>query len=220
MRVRLDDDLYRLDRTYLGPPGRPVPVRASYSQWALFFAVLAIAVIVLRLMQVTFGPNLEALLSQLVLLVLVSWGIAWSLRRSMSAERPLLEGLLRVAQELAGPRPQKERIECVHKTVAVQVWAPWTAPRPRRHVRAWWWVCRFVRRVAALIQQGWTRFVVMARQAGSHMTARRLETSTQAESPDEAAPENTDDETQDGAPPRRAQLWAEVPTHDLVEERR
>lgn len=220
MRVRLDDDLYRLDRTYLGPPGRPVPVRASYSQWALFFAVLAVSVIVLRMMQVTFGPNLQALLTQLVLLVMVSWGIAWSLRRSMSAERPLIEGLLRIAQELAGPRPMKDRTECVHKTVAVQVWAPWTAPRPRRHVRAWWWVCRSARRFAAMTHQGWSR--------SAAMVTARLSSSAPAESPaevDAPAPVSAENSATPPAQipedvPRRAQSWAEVPTHDLVEERR
>lgn len=142
MRVRLDDDLYRVDRTYLGPRGKPLPVRATYTQWGLFFVVLVVSAIGLRVLRVSLGPTFELLLTQLAVWVLACWGAAWYLRRFTSSDRPLIDELMRIGQELTARRPAKPRTQRVRMVMTVQVWGPWVEPRPRRHLRLWWWVQR------------------------------------------------------------------------------
>lgn len=153
MRVRLDDDLYRVDRTYLGPRGKPLPVRATYTQWALFFGVLAVSGIGLRLLRLSMGPTFGLLLTQLVVWVLACWAVAWYLRRFMTADRPLIDELMRIGQELTARRPAKPRTQHVRMVASVQVWEPWSEPAPRWHLRLRWWAQRQVGRLTRPVRE-------------------------------------------------------------------
>lgn len=46
MKLRTDDDIYRVRLVYLGPPGYTLPIQLPYAQWGLF-ALLATALITL-----------------------------------------------------------------------------------------------------------------------------------------------------------------------------
>jgi hypothetical protein len=128
MRVQCDDDLYRVDRVYLGPRGKPWPLRATYRGWVMAGIIMLAVLIVWRMI---------GLPTPWMVLLGVAAGSYWlgqRLDRWFTADRPILSELGRVFQELAAPRPDlhPEPVTWRHE-IEVTRWGPGAPPRPR-----WW----------------------------------------------------------------------------------
>ncbi|MCE7007073.1 hypothetical protein LWC34_30225 [Kibdelosporangium philippinense] len=126
MLAEPDDEIYRVNPVWLGPPRATLPWRAryvAYGVWmAAFLAIFTIARLVL-------------------LLPLTIWVVAWSLVlatvltrlicRRIDFEKPLSCVLSAFGSELAGPRRHHERARGV-VGLSVRVPIRPTRPRPRR----------------------------------------------------------------------------------------
>lgn len=99
MYVHTDDDLARIDRTYLGPKGRRLPWTATYRTYGIFFVV---------------GLVMFALLYQAGVNMLNLWGWYWwglitflvvrFLNRRLRSDVGLIANARSVAQEVSVPR--------------------------------------------------------------------------------------------------------------------
>lgn len=97
MRIRTDDEVYRVDAVWLGPPKATFPWRARYVAWGVGTVVFLLALTVLR----NIGVSLF-------------WSFAWGMVATValtmvicsriSHERPLGAVLTMWARELTAPR--------------------------------------------------------------------------------------------------------------------
>lgn len=128
MDVRTDDDLYRVDRTYLGPKGRSLLIHATYRQWGLFFVVAVILLVCARALDLPVNPM------TLLCGVTAAWFIALGISKRLTYDRPLFAEMVRLGQELIAPRPNLNPQPETHKVVvSVPVWTYGARPNPR-----WW----------------------------------------------------------------------------------
>lgn len=127
MRVRTDDEVYRVDAVWLGPPKATFPWRARYVAWGigivLFFAVLGIE----RELGIGFGFFSVAwgLIITVVLTRLVAGRI--------SHERPLGSVVAMWYHELTTPREKTASKGGAASAAKIRVSAQ--RPRPRRRAR-------------------------------------------------------------------------------------
>lgn len=99
MRVYTDDEMFRVDRTYLGPKGKRFPWRATYRAYGVWLMVLfALAMVMLRL-------GVSPSLNSVVLLLMVSVAITIWFMKHIDADRPLRALSSMVWHELTAPRP-------------------------------------------------------------------------------------------------------------------
>lgn len=97
MRIRTDDEVYRVDAVWLGPPKATFPWRARYVAWGVGIVVFLLVLTVLRNMGVDLG-----------------WSLAWGMvvtvfitrliTAKISHERPLGAVLAMAFRELTTPR--------------------------------------------------------------------------------------------------------------------
>lgn len=101
MRLPDDDELYRVDQTYLGPPGRElIPTR--YKTIGAFIVICPFVFVVLRRVGVPM-----TLLTVGLTLLLVIRAAQWFADHA-TYERPVTSLFVTAWHELSGPRPQKE----------------------------------------------------------------------------------------------------------------
>lgn len=98
MQIRTDDDVYRVDAVWLGPPRATFPWRARYSSYGVGLIVMIVVMFVQRRLgiQIGFFSVAWALLITVVVVRFVS--------RRINEDRPLLEWLTLFWHEVRGPR--------------------------------------------------------------------------------------------------------------------
>ncbi|GAA1969648.1 hypothetical protein [Amycolatopsis minnesotensis] len=126
MRIRTDDEVYRVDAVWLGPPKATFPWRARYVAWGVGVPVLLIVLTVERQLGVGFG--FFSMAWAFVGTILITRVIT----RKISHERPLGAVMSMWARELHTPR---ERISATGGAVSaakVRVRAERPVPKNRR----------------------------------------------------------------------------------------
>jgi hypothetical protein len=98
VQIRTDDDVYRVDAVWLGPPKATFPWRARYSSYGVGLIVMIVVMFVQRRLgiQIGFFSVAWALLITVVVVRFVS--------RRINEDRPLLEWLTLFWHEVRGPR--------------------------------------------------------------------------------------------------------------------
>lgn len=96
MRLLDDDEIQRVDQTYLGPPGRFIG-RIRYRVLVFFILIFPLA---LALVDRTLGLTLWPFIW---VLILSGWG-AGKLADNLSLDRPVTTSIGQVAHELVTPR--------------------------------------------------------------------------------------------------------------------
>ncbi len=127
MRIQCDDDLYRVDRVFLGPKGKPWPFRATYRALVLTAGLLFLGVTVWRAVHLPFNT---------VILVAIGIGAylgAQALDKRLTVDRPVLGEAQRIWQELTAPRPDvNPRAVTTRLTVDIPRWGPGAHPAKKR----------------------------------------------------------------------------------------
>jgi hypothetical protein len=98
VQIRTDDDVYRVDAVWLGPPRATFPWRARYSSYGVGLIVMIVVMFVQRRLgiQIGFFSVAWALLITVVVVRFVS--------KRINEDRPLLEWLTLFWHEVRGPR--------------------------------------------------------------------------------------------------------------------
>ena len=122
MRIRTDDEVYRVDAVWLGPPKATFPFRARYVAWGVGFLVLLLVLGVERRLGIGFGffSTAWGLLITILLTRLICARI--------SHERPLSSVAAMWARELTAPR--KRGRPAAGAVSAAKVTVRGTRPRP------------------------------------------------------------------------------------------
>ncbi|MDV6013822.1 hypothetical protein [Haloechinothrix sp. LS1_15] len=98
MRIRTDDEVYRVDAVWLGPPRATFPWRVRYVAWGVGFAVFLLVLTIERQLGIGFGFFSTAW--ALVITVIVTKLIT----AKINHERPLGSVLSMWYRELTAPR--------------------------------------------------------------------------------------------------------------------
>ncbi|SHG91837.1 hypothetical protein [Streptoalloteichus hindustanus] len=124
MRIRTDDEVYRVDAVWLGPPRATFPWRARYVAWGVGIAVFLLVLTVERRMGIGFSffSTAWALVITIVLTKIICSRI--------SHERPLTAVGVMWLRELTAPRETTSSRGGAASAARVRV-SP-TRPRPRR----------------------------------------------------------------------------------------
>lgn len=130
MRIRTDDDVYRVDAVWLGPPKATFPWRARYVAWGVGMALFLVVLGVERQLGIGFGffSTGWGLLITILLTRLIGSRI--------SHERPLSAVAAMWVRELTAPR----KVTTVHAGAAsvARIRVERDRPRPgQRPVRRW-----------------------------------------------------------------------------------
>jgi len=100
LRIRTDDDVYRVDAVWLGPPKATFPWRARYVAWGVGFVVFLLTLTVERQLGIGFGFFSTAWG------FVVTIGVTRLITSRISHERPLGAVLSMWFRELTTPREQ------------------------------------------------------------------------------------------------------------------
>jgi len=148
--VRTDDEVYRVDSVWLGPPRATFPWRARYVSYGLGLLVMIFVMFVQR--RVGIGLDFFSLAWALVLTI----AITRFLGQRIDYERPLgqVVGLFR--HEVTGPRRRTTGVGGVVRSSRVRV-GPAVRPRPPRRARRSAEQLQPGRRVEPVRQKGRTR---------------------------------------------------------------
>lgn len=127
MRIRTDDDVYRVDAVWLGPPRATFPWRASYASYLLGFCVFLAVLFVQRRIGISFNilPTAWALVITVFITRLVS--------RKVNYEKGVVHLFQHFWYEVTGPRRRTGRSGGSLRNEHVRVRA--TLPRSRRRRR-------------------------------------------------------------------------------------
>ncbi|MHC1557974.1 hypothetical protein ACR9E3_03410 [Actinomycetospora sp. C-140] len=98
MHIRTDDEVYRVDAVWLGPPRATFPWRARYSAYGVGLLVMLAVMFVQRRLGIDLG------FFSVAWALLITVGITRFVSRRINDERPLLEWLTLFVHELRGPR--------------------------------------------------------------------------------------------------------------------
>lgn len=127
MLIRTDDEMYRVDRTYLGPKGKRFPFRATYRAYGIWLAsTVALSGV---LLQLGVPPSLGAAL----IVPAVAAYLTIRIGRLLDHDRPLRVVAAQMWHEVSAPRQPRP----LARTYAVDVRAArWRAGA--RAPRRWW----------------------------------------------------------------------------------
>ncbi len=103
MLVRTDDEVYRVDSVWLGPPRATFPWRARYSSYAVGVLVMLAVMFVQRRLGIQLG--FFSIAWALLITVVVTRFVG----RRINDERPLTEWVALFLHELSGPRRREQR---------------------------------------------------------------------------------------------------------------
>ena len=103
MRVRTDDEIYRIDAVWLGPPRATFPWRATYASYALGFLVCLVVLFVQRRIGIPFGifSTAWALVITVFLVRVIS--------RKVNYEKGVVHLFEHFWHEVTGPRERTDR---------------------------------------------------------------------------------------------------------------
>lgn len=104
VHIRTDDDVYRVDAVWLGPPRATFPWRARYSAYGVGLLVMIVIMFLQRRLGIPIG--FFSIAWALLITVVVTRFVS----RRINDERPLLEWLTLFNHELRGPRPRTRAI--------------------------------------------------------------------------------------------------------------
>lgn len=123
MRVRTDDEVYRVDAVWLGPPKATFPWRARYVAWGVGIVVFLVVLTIERQMGVGFGffSTAWALVATIILTRFITARI--------SHERPLTAVMSMWVRELTAPRERTASTGGAASAARIRV-AP-QRPRPK-----------------------------------------------------------------------------------------
>ncbi|MCE7008330.1 hypothetical protein LWC34_36790 [Kibdelosporangium philippinense] len=130
MRVRTDDEVYRVDAVWLGPPKATFPWRARYVAWGVGVVVFLVTMTVERWIGVGFGFFSTAW--ALVITVLITRFIC----SRISHERPLGSVLTMWSRELTAPRETSAGEGGAVSATRVRVNAQRPRPKVKKRGRA------------------------------------------------------------------------------------
>jgi hypothetical protein len=130
VRIRTDDEVYRVDAVWLGPPKATMPWRARYVAWGVGVAVFLVVLTVERQLGVSLFWS-------------IAWGIVITIALTrlicskISHERPLTAVATMWARELTAPREETAGVGgAVSATrIRVQTQRPRRAPKRSRKQR-------------------------------------------------------------------------------------
>ena len=126
MRIHTDDELYRVDRVYLGPKGRRVPWRATYRAYGVWLVmVLLIGFVTFQIFPINASTVAAAFFSSIFLTIHVM--------KRLDSDRPLVTLPVMGWHELTAQRPQPQRHERHIVKLRIQRWPAGAEPR-----RRWW----------------------------------------------------------------------------------
>ncbi|HEY2225215.1 hypothetical protein [Actinomycetospora sp.] len=98
MQIRTDDDVYRVDAVWLGPPRATFPWRARYSSYGVGLIVMVAVMFFQRRLGIPIG-FFSVAWALLITVVVVRF-----VAKRIDEDRPLLEWLTLFVHELRGPR--------------------------------------------------------------------------------------------------------------------
>lgn len=98
MRIRTDDEVYRVDAVWLGPPKATFPWRARYVAWAVGIVLFLLVLLIER--RLGFGFGFFSTAWAVVIAILVTRVVC----RKITHERPLSSVALMWLRELTAPR--------------------------------------------------------------------------------------------------------------------
>ena len=125
MRVRTDDEVYRVDAVWLGPPKATFPWRARYVAWGVGIAVFLLVLTVER--QLGFGFSFFTTAWALIITVVLTRFIC----ARISHERPLSAAMAMWVRELIAPRERTAGVGGAASAARIRV----NPQRPRRRVK-------------------------------------------------------------------------------------
>ncbi len=126
MQIRTDDDVYRVDAVWLGPPRATFPWRARYSSYGVGLIVMIAVMFFQRRLGIPIG-FFSVAWALLITVVVVRF-----VAKRIDEDRPLLEWLTLFFHELRGPRRRTRGEGSTVGTRHVQI----EAARPRRALPA------------------------------------------------------------------------------------
>ena len=131
MRIRTDDEVYRVDAVWLGPPKATFPWRARYVAWGVGIVVFLVVLLIERRMGFGFGffSTGWAIVVTIVLTRLICSRI--------THERPLTSVAVMWMRELTAPRTEAQARGGAASAAKVRLRAQRPRPRPKgaRRVR-------------------------------------------------------------------------------------
>jgi hypothetical protein len=104
VHIRTDDEVYRVDAVWLGPPRATFPWRARYSAYGVGLLVMIVTMFLQRRLGIPLG--FFSVAWALLITVLITRFVS----RRINDERPLLEWLTLFAHELRGPRARTRSV--------------------------------------------------------------------------------------------------------------
>jgi hypothetical protein len=126
VQIRTDDDVYRVDAVWLGPPRATFPWRARYSSYGVGLIVMIAVMFFQRRLGIPLG-FFSVAWALLITVVVVRF-----VAKRIDEDRPLLEWLTLFVHELRGPRRRLRGEGSTVGTGHVQI----EAARPRRALPA------------------------------------------------------------------------------------
>lgn len=134
VRIRTDDEVYRVDSVWLGPPKATFPWRTRYVSWGVGIAVFLLVLGVERQLGIGFGffSTAWGLLITVVITRLIGSRI--------SHERPLTAVVTMATRELVTPREKKAPAGGAASAAKIRVQR--SRPRPGRRRRRRWGAAR------------------------------------------------------------------------------
>jgi hypothetical protein len=130
LRIRTDDEVYRVDAVWLGPPKATFPWRARYVAWAVGIPIFLVALTVERLVGWSFGFFSTAW--GFIATIVITRGIT----AKISHERPLSAVIAMWGRELMAPRERTNGEGGAVSASRVRVRATRPMPKNRRRSRS------------------------------------------------------------------------------------
>ena len=122
VQIRTDDDVYRVDAVWLGPPRATFPWRARYSSYGVGLIVMIVVMFFQRRLGIPIG------FFSVAWALLITVAVVRFVSKRIDEDRPLLEWLTLFFHELRGPRRRTRGEGSTVGTGHVQI----EAARPRR----------------------------------------------------------------------------------------
>lgn len=118
LRVRTDDEIYRIDAVWLGPPRATFPWRATYASYLLGFLIFVAVLFVQRRLGIAFNifPTAWALVITVFLTRVVS--------RKVNYEKGVVQLFEHFWYEVTGPRESAVHRRAAVRSTHVRVQAP------------------------------------------------------------------------------------------------
>ncbi len=122
MRVHTDDEIYRVDAVWHGPPKATLPWRARYVAWGIGLVVFLLVLGIERQLGIGFGFFSTAW--ALVISIMITRAVG----KRISHERPLKAVMAMWLKELLTPRVRRKGVGGAASAANIRV----SATRPRR----------------------------------------------------------------------------------------